>query len=337
MAASWFPVELSFARDPRVVRLAKALGCSRREAMGALIDAWSVAYDRMSAELAEDDIDASVDLDHFAASLVAVGLASVTEAALIRLHGVQDRLARIERRREAGSVGGQASAAKRTTAHETPTVAQRLLKHPSTVAQALDQTRREDLPLSHSGEDQAPPGRESKGGAGGASPSKKGKGKPSQRTYDSLDPATRQTVDNVLDRLEKRSGIAYTPVNAHVDLIVARLAEGYSEIDLRGVIGWVASDPEDGGRGWEKDEKFRSYISPKTLFGPKKIEEYIDQSRAWVRRHHPGIATPSSAAQPPRGGQETTGPQSPTGPRKEAARANARGDHQPLFGGLLDE
>jgi uncharacterized phage protein (TIGR02220 family) len=343
VAASWFPVESSFLRDPRVVRLSKLMSLPRRETIGALLDVWAIAYDRMTSSLPEEDIDAVTGVEGFAVGMVTARLARPTEdASELILAGVTERLNRIHTRQQAGQTGGLASAAKRKQDNKPPTVAQPPVKHPSTVAQPINKISREtssrvssDSELSASQTSQESPLNPP------PSSSKKPKRKGPALTYETLDAATRQSVDNILERLEKRSGVAYTTVNAHVDLIVARLAEGYSELDLRAVIGWVSAEPETGGRGWEKDEKWRAFISPKTLFGPKKIEEYIDQSRAWLRRNHPGLVTPSTSAPDGRHATKTESPQSPTGvPDTGAGGPPARRDrdeYQPLFGGLLDE
>jgi uncharacterized phage protein (TIGR02220 family) len=341
MAAEWFPVAVSLLRDPRLVRLAKMTGRSRRETLGTLLDVWALGYDRMSATVTELDLDTVADLDGFGEAMVKVGLATVAEGGdAMRLSGLEERLDRIDKRRDAGSKGGQASWDKRRMAHETPTVAQAPVDHPWTVAELSEETRREDRSES-SPEDQEPPGRVTRGVQGGPSPSKTKPRKPKATTYDELDPQTRATVDIVLEKLTARSGTPFAPSDVNVKLICARLAEGFTEMDLRGVIAFVASDPSTGGLGWEKDEKFKHFIRPATLFGPKKLNEYIDQARAFAARHAPRQPAPATGAPLARGGDKTHRPEPTTGP---VSRPSQRRNGEPaqvaqtgIFGGLYDE
>jgi uncharacterized phage protein (TIGR02220 family) len=347
MKVAWMPLDFAFFGDARVIYLAKRLGWSVGDAGWAFLRCCAEAYQRDTECLPEPLLDAIANHDGFGAELVAVSLARVTgDGDALRLAGLADRMGKIRQRSLAGQTAGLASAAKRNAANTRPTTVQRQVNdranNRSTIVNHSEKEReRSPLGVSSGSEISASQKSEESPLTPPPSSSRKPKRKGPVLTYETLDQPTRQSVDNILERLEKRSGVAYTKVNAHVDLIAARLAEGYSEMDLRAVIGWVSADVESGGRGWEKDDKFRAYISPKTLFGPKKIEEYIDQSRAWLRRNHPGLVTPSTSVPDGRHATKTEAPQSPTGVPETGAGGpptrRDRDEYQPLFGGLLDE
>lgn len=76
-----------------------------------------------------------------------------------------------------------------------------------------------------------------------------------------------EAAKRVLSFLNEKSGKAFRPVPANLDLIVARLKDGATEADLRKVIArqcreWVGTDME-------------KYCRPSTLFNRLKFEQYI--------------------------------------------------------------
>ena len=71
----------------------------------------------------------------------------------------------------------------------------------------------------------------------------------------------------ILDFLNTKTGRAYRPVPANLDLIKARLREGYTPGDIRQVIAKKC-------REWAGDEKMAEYLRPETLFGRTKMAQY---------------------------------------------------------------
>lgn len=110
-------IDDSALRDPRVLRLAKRLGWSRRETLGALLDVWAVAYDRADSVLPQEDIDIAAEQDNFSCDLVLVGLATQVDGG-VRLRGAEDRIEYLNAKREAGRIGGLKSGESRRSKHE---------------------------------------------------------------------------------------------------------------------------------------------------------------------------------------------------------------------------
>lgn len=113
-------IDDSFLRDPKVMRLAKRVGWSRRETMGALLDVWAVSYDRATAVLPAEDIDIAAQQDNFACDLIVVGLASQVDEG-VRLNGASDRILYLNHKSEAGKKGGQKSGISRRNKREAKT------------------------------------------------------------------------------------------------------------------------------------------------------------------------------------------------------------------------
>lgn len=101
----------------------------------------------------------------------------------------------------------------------------------------------------------------------------------------------------VLERLGDAAKVSYAVRGENLRLVLARMRDGYDEHTLRAIVAYVASPKAAGGRGWEGDERMAEYLRPKTLFGPKKIDEYADPARSWYARQKP---TASSLASIPR-------------------------------------
>jgi len=103
-------------------------------------------------------------------------------------------------------------------------------------------------------------------------------------------------AQRVVAKLSEHSNIAYRGSEKHIGLIVDRLRGGYTELDLRAVIVYCAYK-----KGWKGDPKMEDYLRPSTLFGPEKIEEYIDAARTWAAREYPDeFKQPDAAlAEPP--------------------------------------
>jgi uncharacterized phage protein (TIGR02220 family) len=96
---------------------------------------------------------------------------------------------------------------------------------------------------------------------------KKLRRKPSDPT-----PEESASVQAVLGKLGAVAGVAYRGSKEHVRLIVDRLRDGVTEMELRAVIAFC-------DEAWEKKPDMRVYLRPETLFGPQTIEKYLDHAR----------------------------------------------------------
>lgn len=70
--------------------------------------------------------------------------------------------------------------------------------------------------------------------------------------------------------LNDKTGAKYEPVKANVDLVVARLNEGFTEKAIRQVIA-------NRCLAWQGDPKMDEYLRPKTLFGARNFASYAGQ------------------------------------------------------------
>jgi hypothetical protein len=108
-------IDDSVLRDPRIDELAEAMGWSRRETVGALIDLWAVCYDQVSATLPAKHVDRVGGAPGFSAQMVAAGLAKVLreDETLLRISGVEGRIEYLTSKRDAGRQGGVKSGQSR--------------------------------------------------------------------------------------------------------------------------------------------------------------------------------------------------------------------------------
>lgn len=74
----------------------------------------------------------------------------------------------------------------------------------------------------------------------------------------------------ILVFLNDKVGRAYEPVDANLDLIVARLKEGATAAKCRQVIAKKA-------REWGGDEKMAEFLRPKTLFNRTNFAQYVGE------------------------------------------------------------
>jgi uncharacterized phage protein (TIGR02220 family) len=102
-------------------------------------------------------------------------------------------------------------------------------------------------------------------------PKSRGKRKPADHTDAEL-----ASARLVLDKLTAQNGVSYTGTKDHIALIVGRLRDGISEIDLRAIIGYCAVK-----QNWKNKPEMQDYLRPETLFGPKNISRYLDPARTW--------------------------------------------------------
>lgn len=86
----------------------------------------------------------------------------------------------------------------------------------------------------------------------------------------------------ILDKLSEYSGVRYRGSAEHHRLIVARLRDGCTEMDLRKIALYCADK-----LGWETDPRMRSYLRPETLYGPQTHAKYLDAALAWHEEEAP--------------------------------------------------
>ena len=75
---------------------------------------------------------------------------------------------------------------------------------------------------------------------------------------------------SVLEFLNNKTGKAFRPTKANLDLIQARFREGYTVQELKTVVARKCLD-------WKSDPKMREYLRPATLFGAKNFNQYIGE------------------------------------------------------------
>jgi uncharacterized phage protein (TIGR02220 family) len=80
-------------------------------------------------------------------------------------------------------------------------------------------------------------------------------------------PAFRQQARDILEFLNSKTGRNYQPVDANLDLILARLKEGVSEQDIRSVVAKKC-------REWKGDDTMDEFLRPKTLFSKMNFANY---------------------------------------------------------------
>lgn len=83
----------------------------------------------------------------------------------------------------------------------------------------------------------------------------------------------RPTSIRVLECLNEQTGKRFEPVPANLNLIKARLREGATEQNCRGVIFRKC-------REWAGDPKMAEYLRPKTLFNATNFAQYLGQRDA---------------------------------------------------------
>jgi uncharacterized phage protein (TIGR02220 family) len=93
---------------------------------------------------------------------------------------------------------------------------------------------------------------------------------PQERTQETTLSSSRSTAHQILEFLNEKTGKSFRPVAAHLDLIQARLKDGATEANCRGVIARKV-------REWGPDPKMAKYLRPETLFNRTKFESYLGE------------------------------------------------------------
>lgn len=272
-------IDDSFLRDPRVERLGRRCGWSKRETRGALLDVFALCYDRVSSVLDPADIDFAAEMEGFSALMVEVGLASPVRNG-VRISGSEDRIRYLQSRSETGRQGGVKSGEARRANHR---------RSPSKDPKVTFEENEGLLNPPDLVPDPSPP----------PVPSpvpdqerKRVSTRPRQR--DSLASVDAAAAAAVLSRLSAVTGVEYRGAKEHVKLVVARYRDGLDELDLRKVIAYVSRPTGDGALGWSDDSKMQKYLRPETLFGPQTIERYLDAARSWFAQRIGGDPQPSA-------------------------------------------
>ena len=130
-------------------------------------------------------------------------------------------------------------------------------------------------------EDQNPP-----------SPPKGGKSKRPKSGRVEMTEAESQDVQVVLSKLSEQSGVAYTGSAPHTRLIVSRLRDGATQMDLRKIVAYCAEGIYGARGGWKGDPRMAAFLRPETLFGPETIAKYLEPARSWYDRMF-GLTDPS--------------------------------------------
>lgn len=252
--------------DPRIEILAALAGYSRYEALGRLAHLWSYCTGRGLYQVSAQIVDLFIGSS---GAFVQSELGELEPSGLIRVRGTAGRIEWIERLRANSLRGGLANKRRLEAVRgfdgsqadsQLDSQSQARAKpEPSPLTLTLTPT------LTNKREDQ----NENSQAASQAAPRKK-RGRPAfQATAGEA-----ESVRVVLGKLGAKNGVSYAGSPAHVRLIVGRLRDGYTEMDLRKVIAYCAER-------WSGDPKMAGYLRPETLFGPETITRYVDAARAW--------------------------------------------------------
>ncbi len=84
------------------------------------------------------------------------------------------------------------------------------------------------------------------------------------------DQAILQQAREILDYLNANTQSHYRPVPANLNLIVARLEDGFTPLEIRKVIFAKTNE-------WAEDDKMKNYLRPETLFNRTKFAGYAGQ------------------------------------------------------------
>lgn len=101
-------VDSAIFGDARLKRLAKVLGVPWTQALGCLVAVWHHCYQMREAVVSVDDVDIVADVDGLAAAMVGVGLGEWATKSRVRISGVTERIAWLEKQSEKSARGVEA-------------------------------------------------------------------------------------------------------------------------------------------------------------------------------------------------------------------------------------
>lgn len=81
-------------------------------------------------------------------------------------------------------------------------------------------------------------------------------------------PSTKDQAREALDFLNRKTGRNFRPVSVHLEMIEARIKEGYSLEDIKAVIAMKC-------REWMHDEVMTKFLRPATLFARSNFSNYV--------------------------------------------------------------
>ncbi len=274
-------VDDSVQRDPRITKLAKLTGWSRRETLGCLVmDVWPITYDQRTAVIAADLVDLAAGLDGFAQYMVDADLATwVRGNRKVRISGAEERIEYLDHKRKAGRVGGLRSAESRNKNPSSGGSTPQAAGNPP-VPSPVPVPASSPVPVLEEKNSAAPL-------AGGAFDLFKGKvdaamgdvGKARARKPKKPFECTAQErhfAMFVLAKVGSRNGVSYTGTDEHVRLIVNQIRNGVTVDDMRKVLGYCSIALK-----WSEKPELTIYLRPETLFGPQTISKYLDPARSW--------------------------------------------------------
>lgn len=252
-------IDDKFLRDTRVTELGLDLGLSRWEAMGRLLAVFAVCYDLERDVLTCKQVDLAAERPGFGDAMFAADLA-VNVRGGMRIRGAGERIKYLSHKAEAGHIGGLKSGeSRRNQAKQNRSNHEARGNPPDPVPDVVPDPVPDEVP--DQGKEvvvaSRPSPRQAKAKAG-------------------TTPAELAIVGRVLGKLGERNGVAYGGAAAHVRLIVGRLRDGVTELELRAVVAYCADE-------WLADDEMRRYLRPETLFGPTTIAKYLDPARARYR------------------------------------------------------
>lgn len=266
--------------DVRIAILGTVAGYNRHEALGRLAALWSYCTERQLYVVPMRAIEEF--LGHGGANgLIESGLGE-SDVGGIRVRGTAGRIEWLEKRRAAARLGGESNRdrlAKRKP-NGSQTEAQRPVIGPvdsvdNQPNESQTRAKREpsDSPLSVTLTPTLTLVREIPEKEIVETSAKPSKRKAKRAEYTAPELAS---VRVVLEKLGARNGVAYRAADSHARLIVARLREGLTEMDLRHVVAYCAVKLK-----WANDPKFATYLRPETLFGSETVWRYVEPARAW--------------------------------------------------------
>ena len=284
-------VEFSAVADEegKFGRLAKLLGLADADhARGKCEHLWVACTRRGESDLPQWLVEQVLG-EHGPGALKESGLASWaggrgdSKTRRMRIGGAQkhclwmvgDQEAKTEQRRKGGKTRAD-EASRQLDGKFAPAGDQHPAEHPAQSSSSEISTATEGEEDPRPAVASPTPGQTELPGSAAARPASRSR-KPSKPTE-----TERAIALAVLAKLGARNGTRYSGTDAHVELITGRLREGYSEHDLVA----IAAERE---LAWRDKPEMRQYLTPETLWGPRKIQQYIDAART----RFPAVARPA--------------------------------------------